>query len=457
MKLLPRRGRRLRAASSSASASRCSSSRRRTAAASSASCSARLFVALGVGRLTCSQRSRRPLVARKLPRLPARARRAGALLGRVRRDRLVDLLRARHRRAARARADAARPARGRARSSCVVALSYAEGTAAIPETGGAATFVRRAFNDLARLRDRLGALPRLPDRDRALGALPAALPRRRARRRRRCATSPWDVVVAVCVIAAIAARPARAPARAPHRPALVVAVLDLVDAARCSSCSASRSSSRPTSLDARHRRSATRRRWRELAFALPLAMLAYTGLETVANLAEEAREPGRDAARAACSRRSGSSSSSPCDRRRRALGVPGRATARRALGERVAAGAAGRDRRPRSQARCRTRSATRCGSTSGSPARSILLAAATTSISGFSRLAHSLGEHGQLPRAFGRLNRRTLVSPQAIVAATGISIALARRHRRARRRRASCSRASTRSASCSRSRSPSSR
>ncbi len=31
----------------------------------------------------------------------------------------------------------------------LVAVSYAEGTAAIPETGGAATFVRRAFNDLA--------------------------------------------------------------------------------------------------------------------------------------------------------------------------------------------------------------------------------------------------------------------------------------------------------------------
>src|SRR3954466_9999083 len=31
----------------------------------------------------------------------------------------------------------------------VVALSYAEGTAALPETGGAATFVRRALNDLA--------------------------------------------------------------------------------------------------------------------------------------------------------------------------------------------------------------------------------------------------------------------------------------------------------------------
>src|SRR3990172_3539401 len=31
----------------------------------------------------------------------------------------------------------------------VVSLSYAEGTAALPETVGAATFVRRAFNDLA--------------------------------------------------------------------------------------------------------------------------------------------------------------------------------------------------------------------------------------------------------------------------------------------------------------------
>ncbi len=54
----------------------------------------------------------------------------------------------------------------------------------------------------------------------------------------------------------------------------------------------------------------------------------------------------------------------------------------------------------------------------------ILLVAVTTSISGFTRLAHSLGEHGQLPRAFGRLNRRTLVSPEAILAAALISIAL---------------------------------
>ena len=54
----------------------------------------------------------------------------------------------------------------------------------------------------------------------------------------------------------------------------------------------------------------------------------------------------------------------------------------------------------------------------------VLLAAATTSISGFTRLAHSLGEHRQLPPSFGRINRRTLVSPHAIVAVAVISIGL---------------------------------
>src|SRR5258708_39938676 len=54
----------------------------------------------------------------------------------------------------------------------------------------------------------------------------------------------------------------------------------------------------------------------------------------------------------------------------------------------------------------------------------ILLLAAATSISGFGRLAYSLGDHGQLPRAFGRLPGRTLVSPQAVVAACGISGAI---------------------------------
>jgi APA family basic amino acid/polyamine antiporter len=38
--------------------------------------------------------------------------------------------------------------------------------------------------------------------------------------------------------------------------------------------------------------------WKELIFALSLAMLAYTGIETVANMAEEAKDPGRQVPKA---------------------------------------------------------------------------------------------------------------------------------------------------------------
>jgi len=38
--------------------------------------------------------------------------------------------------------------------------------------------------------------------------------------------------------------------------------------------------------------------WKELIFALSLAMLAYTGIETVANMAEESRDPGREVPKA---------------------------------------------------------------------------------------------------------------------------------------------------------------
>jgi len=51
----------------------------------------------------------------------------------------------------------------------------------------------------------------------------------------------------------------------------------------------------------------------------------------------------------------------------------------------------------------------------------ILVAVITTSFSGAGRLAYSLGRHDMLPRAFGRLNRRTLISPATIVSTAVIS------------------------------------
>ncbi len=151
-------------------------------------------------------------------------------------------------------------------------------------------------------------------------------------------------------------------------------------------------------------------------------MLAYTGLETVANLAEETREPGRDLPRSLFAGISlvvviyvamalVALSAFPVKDGQTELGQ----TWLRAPLMGIVAALSGD---------LPSGLATALRVYVGLTGALILLVAVTTSISGFTRLAHSLGEHGQLPRAFGRLNRRTLVSPEAIVAAAVISIAL---------------------------------
>src|SRR6187200_3567163 len=108
----------------------------------------------------------------------------------------------------------------------LVALSYAEGTASMPETGGAETFTRRAFNDLvgfvtgwALFLDYLIVI--------ALSALFLPHYLGSAFGTDSIRESPWDIVVAVTAIAVIGfirlARRSRL-----HRPALVVALLDLL-------------------------------------------------------------------------------------------------------------------------------------------------------------------------------------------------------------------------------------
>ena len=54
----------------------------------------------------------------------------------------------------------------------------------------------------------------------------------------------------------------------------------------------------------------------------------------------------------------------------------------------------------------------------------ILFVAATTSASGCTRLAHSMGQHGMLPREFGRLERRDARSQEAIVAIAVVAIGI---------------------------------
>ena len=162
--------------------------------------------------------------------------------------------------------------------------------------------------------------------------------------------------------------------------------------------------------------------WRDLAFALPLAMLAYTGLETVSNFAEETREPGRALPRSLFSAiglvvvvtvliAGIGLSAYPAENGQTALGdewleapLVGIAAAFEGTLPsvlvdvlRVAVGASG---------------------------ALILIGAVTTSMSGIARLTYSLAEHGSLPRELARLERRALVSSETIVIAAGLAIGL---------------------------------
>jgi basic amino acid/polyamine antiporter, APA family len=297
----------------------------------------------------------------------------------------------------------------------LVSLSYAEGTASIRETGGAATFVRIAFNDLVGFAtgwvlflDYLIVI--------ALSAV--FLPHYVAGAFFTKIHRPWDVVAGCFVIAGLAGARLLRRTRL-HRWAIGVALIDLATQLLLVGLGFALVFSTDALTEGTSLGSTPS--WHAIAFALPLAMLAYTGLETVANLAEETRRPGRDLPRSLFSATAlvvllyvaiaaVALSAFPA-RHGTELGSNWLRSPMMGIASRI------RDEVP---------------DLVGAPLQVlvglsgalILLTAATTSISGFGRLAYSLGEHGQLPRRFGMLNKRTLVAPQSIVAAAVIAIGL---------------------------------
>ncbi len=175
--------------------------------------------------------------------------------------------------------------------------------------------------------------------------------------------SPWDIIVAVGVIAIVAlVRTVRRPSL--YGLGIVVPALDLLTqlllvVLGLALVFSPHALTHGTSLGSNPS-------WHDLAFALPLGMLAFTGLETVANLAEEARRPGVDLPRSVFGAIATVVTVYAAIAVVARLGVPrAEDRARHEVGERAAA----RRRRPhRSQAAVGSRSA--CSvSTSGSPVR----------------------------------------------------------------------------------------
>ena len=293
----------------------------------------------------------------------------------------------------------------------LVTLSYAEGTAAMPETGGAAMFVRRAFNDPAGF---LTGWVLLLDYVVVIALAGLFVPHYlgEATGWNSVTREPWDAIVGIGVVLFVAG--VRLVRRSElYRVAPYVALLALLTTLLLVALGLSYLFS-PADLT-REVDLGSNPGWGDLAFALALATLAYTGLETVANYAAEAREPGQTLPRSLFAAVGGvvavtvlaglvsvSVTGFGSDWSRAplvGLAVALEGSLPAAVGDvlRVGVGIAG---------------------------VVVLVAAVTTSISGVGRLTYSLGRHGMMPHAFARLNRRTLIAPAAILAAAGVACAL---------------------------------
>ena len=307
----------------------------------------------------------------------------------------------------------------------LVAVSYAEGTAAIPETGGAATFVRRAFNDpagfitgWALFLDYLIVI--------ALAGLFVPHYLGTAVGWDAITDSPWDIVFGVVAILGVAGIRLVRRARM-YAAAIFIAVLAflshiLLIGLGFAFLLTSEGFGKGIDLG-------TAPTWHALVFSLSLAMLAFTGLETVSNLAAEAREPGKALPRSLFA------------------GIGAVVIVSFAI---AAIGLSAYP--PHPDPAGPDGWATDLGTTwirapivgiseafggslpdaavdtikvfLGVTGAIILISAIATSLSGAGRLAYSLGQRAMLPRSFGRLNQRTFIAPASIVSGAAIAAAL---------------------------------
>jgi basic amino acid/polyamine antiporter, APA family len=307
----------------------------------------------------------------------------------------------------------------------LVALSYAEGTAALPETGGAATFVRRAFNDpagfitgWALFLDYLIVI--------ALAGLFVPHYLGTALGWDAVTDSPWDTVFGVVAILAVAG--IRLVRRAKmYTAAIFIAVLALISHALIIGLGSAFLLSREglgSGMDLG--RVPT---WHNLVFSLSLAMLAFTGLETVANLAAETREPGKALPRSLFA---GIGAVVVVSFAIAAIGLS-------AYPPHVDPSAPGGWTTELGSTWIRAPIVGISEAFDGSlpdaavdtlkvflgvTGAIILVSAIATSLSGAGRLAYSLGQRAMLPRSFGRLNQRTFIAPTSIVSGAVIAAVL---------------------------------
>jgi basic amino acid/polyamine antiporter, APA family len=176
----------------------------------------------------------------------------------------------------------------------LTAKTYAEGAAMFPEAGGSSSFARHAFNEVVSffagwalsldyiLTIAISAffVPHY------LSAFPGL---------HGLNENPGDIIGGLIVIVALTALNIRGLGES-AKLNFILAIVDLATQATLVIVGSVLVLNPSLLVDQVHLGSVPT--WHELIFALSLAMLAYTGIETVSNMAEEAKDPGRQVPRA---------------------------------------------------------------------------------------------------------------------------------------------------------------
>src|SRR6266571_4990615 len=168
------------------------------------------------------------------------------------------------------------------------AATYAEGTVAFPEAGGSSSFARHAFNELASFG---AAWAQMLNYIITIAISAFFVPHYLSIFWEPLRTNPWDVIGGALVIVFLVSLNIFGIKEAAGLN-IFLAVVDFATQLLLVIVGFSLIFSWHTLQANVHFGVAPT--WRNFALAIPVAMIAYTGIETVSNLAEEARDPPRN-------------------------------------------------------------------------------------------------------------------------------------------------------------------
>ena len=168
----------------------------------------------------------------------------------------------------------------------MTAITYAEGTTMYPEAGGSSSFARRAFNETLAFG---AAWAQMLNYIITIAISAFFVPHYLAVFWEPLRTNPWDVVVGVVVVLLLAVINIVGVKEAAKLNVLL-AILDLATQVLLVVIGAALLFSPSTLWNNIHWGVAPT--WGEFLLGITLAMIAYTGIETVSNMAEEAKDPG---------------------------------------------------------------------------------------------------------------------------------------------------------------------